>query len=140
MTEKTTIGHSERQRRICILTSQTGLCKGLVKKGSQLLLDLQVSCGTIDGNGHVPLWTDLIFRMVFSGEVIKMANQTLMVEGMTCDHCVESVRSSVMAVKGVRKVSVSLKEKKVVVEFDEQKTDLQRIEDAIVEAGFEVAR
>lgn len=69
-----------------------------------------------------------------------MANQTLMVEGMTCDHCVESVRSSVMAVKGVRKVSVSLKEKKVVVEFDEQKTDLQRIEDAIVEAGFEVAR
>lgn len=62
----------------------------------------------------------------------------LNVEGMTCQHCVQTVSETVGKMAGVKKVEVDLEQKKVVVEFDESQAQLDDISARIVEAGFEV--
>jgi len=62
----------------------------------------------------------------------------LKVEGMTCQHCVETVTETLSKVIGVENVDVSLEQKEVTVDFDESKTQTEEISAQIVEAGFEV--
>lgn len=42
-------------------------------------------------------------------------------------------------VQGVKKVDVSLENKQAVVEFDEGKTDVEKIKAAVRESGYELA-
>jgi len=65
--------------------------------------------------------------------------KVLKVEGMTCQHCVQTVNETVAKMAGIEKVEVSLEEKEVTVEFDESQTNPEDISAAIVAAGFEVA-
>lgn len=68
-----------------------------------------------------------------------MANtEILNVEGMSCMHCVNAVKSSVGALLGVSKVEVDLPAKKVAVTYDGDKVGLDKIKDAIEDAGYEV--
>lgn len=68
-----------------------------------------------------------------------MANtEVLNVEGMSCMHCVNAVKSSVGALPGVSKVEVDLPAKKVQVTYDDAKVKLENIKDAIEDAGYEV--
>lgn len=62
----------------------------------------------------------------------------LKVEGMTCQHCVQTVSETVGKITGVEKVVVSLEEKEVTVEFDESQTKMEDISAQIIGAGFEV--
>ncbi len=62
----------------------------------------------------------------------------LNVEGMTCQHCVQTVSETVGKMAGVEKVQVDLDQKKVTVEYDESQSQLNDISTRIVEAGFEV--
>jgi copper chaperone len=64
--------------------------------------------------------------------------RTLKVEGMTCQHCVETVSETVTKMEGVEKVDVNLEQENVRVEYDESKTQLEDISVQIVNAGFEV--
>lgn len=64
--------------------------------------------------------------------------KTLKVDGMTCQHCVQTVSEKVGKVAGVEKVTVSLEQKEVMVDFDDSKTQIEKISAQIVEAGFEV--
>ena len=48
-----------------------------------------------------------------------MAQDTVSVEGMSCEHCVETITKAVGRVAGVRKVSVELEEKNVFVDYDD---------------------
>jgi copper chaperone len=64
--------------------------------------------------------------------------KVLKVEGMTCQHCVQTVTKTVGKVTGVEKVEVSLKQKEVTIDFDELQTQTEAICAQIVEAGFEV--
>ena len=64
--------------------------------------------------------------------------KTFKVDGMTCQHCVQTVSETVGKVAGVEKVTVSLKQKEVLVDFDDSKTQIEKISAQIVEAGFEV--
>jgi copper chaperone len=64
--------------------------------------------------------------------------KVLKVEGMTCQHCVQTVSEKVGKMTGVEKVDVSLEQKEVTVDFDESKTQTEEIAAQIVEAGFEV--
>jgi copper chaperone len=60
------------------------------------------------------------------------------VEGMTCAHCVLSVREEVSAVPGVSAVDVDLASGRMTVsgeQFDEH-----AVRAAVAEAGYEVAR
>ena len=67
-----------------------------------------------------------------------MMKKTLKVEGMTCQHCVDTVTEQVSMITGVTNVMVSLEEKKVSIEFEESQTQLDKISNQITEAGFEV--
>jgi copper chaperone len=70
-----------------------------------------------------------------------MAKQTsnLNVEGMSCQHCVHAVKSSVGALAGVDTVDVILEQKLVTVGFDPGVTSLEAIKHAIRDEGYTVA-
>jgi copper chaperone len=69
-----------------------------------------------------------------------MANEThaLNVQGMTCQHCVHAVKSTVSALAGVDTVDVSLDKNLVIVGFDPSKTNLRSIKAAIEDQGYSV--
>ena len=67
-----------------------------------------------------------------------MTHQDIHVEGMTCDHCVETVSQAVNSLEGVSRVDVDLEKKQVAVDFDENRTDLGVISSKIIAVGFEV--
>ena len=60
------------------------------------------------------------------------------VEGMTCQHCVQTVSETVGKIPGIQSVEVELDQKKVTVGFDESISKINEITAKIVEAGFEV--
>ena len=67
-----------------------------------------------------------------------MANQTLNVEGMTCGHCVQTIKEAVNNLVGISRVEVDLENKQVAVEYDKALVKLDSITDKIVEIGFKV--
>lgn len=67
-----------------------------------------------------------------------MAHQNIHVEGMTCEHCVETVTQAVQSLKGISQVNIDLEKKQVSVDFDETLTDLGAISSKINGVGFEV--
>lgn len=67
-----------------------------------------------------------------------METITLNVKGMTCNHCVKSVETSVGELNGVEKVSVDLASGKVDVVFDVQKVSEEQIKETIDDQGFDV--
>jgi copper chaperone len=66
--------------------------------------------------------------------------QNLKVQGMSCQHCVHAVTSSVSALSGVDSVEVSLEKSLVTVGFDPAKTSLQSITTAIEDEGYSVVQ
>ena len=66
--------------------------------------------------------------------------QNLNVQGMSCQHCVHAVKSSVSALVGVDEVEVSLENNRVTVGFDSEKTNLQSIKTSIEDQGYSVVQ
>ena len=66
-----------------------------------------------------------------------MASTTYRVAGMTCDHCVNAVRSEIERVQGVSDVLVELASGLVTVVADRPLDDAA-IRAAVDEAGYEV--
>jgi len=64
--------------------------------------------------------------------------ETMRVEGMVCQHCVTAITSALGSLQGVNDVWVSLKEKRVEVDYDDNKVDLGKIKEAILAKGYEV--
>ena len=64
--------------------------------------------------------------------------KVLKVEGMTCQHCVQTVTETVGKMIGVEKVGVSIEQKEVTIDFDELQTQTEVISAQIIEAGFEL--
>ena len=67
-----------------------------------------------------------------------MSTQTVTVTGMTCDHCVASVREEVGGIPGVTTVDVDLATGLVTIGSDSQ-VDPGAIRDAVAEAGYVLA-
>lgn len=65
---------------------------------------------------------------------------TLIVEGMSCSHCENSVKKAVGALNGVDSVAVDLKSKKVTVEYDVERVSLDTIKDTIEDQGYDVEK
>lgn len=63
---------------------------------------------------------------------------TLDVRGMSCGHCEKSVQGALEALPGVSDVEVHLNTGKVDVTYDEVKTDIEAIREAIEEQGYDV--
>lgn len=65
-----------------------------------------------------------------------MKTETLHVEGMSCGHCVSSVKKALEAIGATGEVD--LVGKKVEVQYDESKIELEVIKNAIEEQGYDV--
>jgi len=70
--------------------------------------------------------------------IMSMDIRTLSVEGMSCSHCENAIKKSVGALNGVSNVTVDLKEKKVIVEFDPELISIDIIRDTIEDQGYDV--
>ena len=51
-----------------------------------------------------------------------MTQETLTVEGMTCQHCVKTITDALNGQSGVYKVGVDLDKREGKIEYDEEKT------------------
>lgn len=67
-----------------------------------------------------------------------MEKTVLKVEGMSCGHCVKTISKATVALPGVKSVAVDLKAKTVIVEYDPDKSPLEKIKLEIEEQGYEV--
>ncbi|MHC1755105.1 MAG: heavy-metal-associated domain-containing protein [Methanosarcina sp.] len=66
-----------------------------------------------------------------------LVQKTIRIEGIECNHCVMKVGRAIASVKGVVEVDVNLENREAIVNFEETRTDLGKIRDAIREAGYE---
>ena len=69
-----------------------------------------------------------------------MTQELLKVEGMTCQHCVETITEALGTIIGTNKVAVDLDKKEVQIDYNEEETNLKEISVKIVEMGFELGK
>ena len=67
-----------------------------------------------------------------------MKQELIKVEGMTCQHCVQTITKALNSISGLNSIDVILDKKEVNVHFDENETNLQEITKKIIEVGFEI--
>jgi len=67
-----------------------------------------------------------------------LRQETIKVEGMTCQHCVQTITDALNNITGLNTVNVDLVKKEVSVKFNENETKLKKIFDKIIEVGFEL--
>ena len=60
------------------------------------------------------------------------------VDGMTCDHCVSTIKQALENQVGIVNVEVEIKKNQVVIEIDETTAKIKDIVEKIIEVGFEV--
>ena len=65
-------------------------------------------------------------------------NKIINVDGITCEHCVDTIKEAVGILVGVLRVDVDIAQKQVVVEFDEKLAKPEDLIDKIEGGGFEV--
>ncbi len=65
-----------------------------------------------------------------------MQNIKLNVEGMSCSHCENSIKSALKEISGISEVFVNLAEKTVEISFEN--IDLELIKKTIEEQGFDI--
>jgi copper ion binding protein len=68
-----------------------------------------------------------------------METQRLLVTGMTCQGCVESVARALRAIGGVENADVSLASGSATIQFDEHQTSVDELEQAVQRAGYDVS-
>jgi copper chaperone len=66
-----------------------------------------------------------------------MATATITVKGMTCGGCVNSVTKALKGVNGVQEANVDLAGQKATVTFDETKTNVEALKQAVEDAGYD---
>jgi len=66
-----------------------------------------------------------------------MAEITLKIDGMSCQHCVMRVKKAIDAVEGVSSSDVRIGSVGIV--YDDSKTERNALEKAVQEAGYKIA-
>jgi len=67
-----------------------------------------------------------------------MANVTLSVPDISCDHCKQSIEGALKVVEGVSAVEVHVPEKTVDVNFDESKVQQSTLTKTIEDQGYTI--
>lgn len=67
-----------------------------------------------------------------------MTTETITVKGMTCDGCVKSVTKALKNVDGVQEALVDLSGQSATVTFDDGKTSVSALKEAVEDAGYDV--
>jgi copper chaperone len=65
-----------------------------------------------------------------------MAESTIMIDGMSCMHCVMRVKKAIEILPGINTLNVEIG--KATVSFDDSKTAQKDIEAAITKAGYKI--
>ena len=65
-----------------------------------------------------------------------MKETNLKIEGMHCAGCSTRLERVLNNLEGVEEAKVSLEEKQTTIKFDETKTNIENIKEAIADAGF----
>ncbi|HHU90520.1 MAG TPA: heavy metal translocating P-type ATPase [Clostridiaceae bacterium] len=65
-----------------------------------------------------------------------MKKETLGITGMTCASCARAVERNVRKVDGISDANINLATEKLTVEFDDTKTDIEKIKESVVKAGY----
>ena len=66
-----------------------------------------------------------------------MEKTKLKIRGMSCQHCVKTVKDALTALDGVQSAKVNLRKGEAIVRFDELYVNPVNLKDAITQAGFE---
>ena len=66
-----------------------------------------------------------------------MSEITLQIDGMSCQHCVMSVKKAIDGIEGVSTSDVAVGSAKVV--YDDSKTTSDTISSAVTNAGYKIA-
>jgi copper chaperone len=66
-----------------------------------------------------------------------MATATITVKGMTCGGCAGSVTKALKGVDGVQDAKVDLQGAKATITFDESKTTVAALKEAVEDAGYD---
>ncbi|NHO31733.1 heavy metal transporter [Acetobacter sp. LMG 1636] len=67
-----------------------------------------------------------------------MKTETFLVQGMTCDGCVASIRRALEGIAGVKEARPSLEKGEVTVDYDPSLTGETALRRTIEAAGFDV--
>ena len=67
-----------------------------------------------------------------------MKETTINIEGMMCEHCLNSVTKAITGIDGVTDVEVSLNPGQAKVNFDSSKIDVEDLEEVITDKGYRV--
>lgn len=66
-----------------------------------------------------------------------MEKATLKITGMSCAHCVNKVETALQQQSGVEKAKVNLKKGIAKVKFDESVQTIDKLSEAVHEAGYD---
>jgi copper chaperone len=69
-----------------------------------------------------------------------MKNEKLVlnVKGMSCQHCVNSIKKAVGGIKGIEDVEVDLEKNTVTISYDPDTVNIKDVTEAIEDEGYEV--
>ena len=67
-----------------------------------------------------------------------MQTAILNINGITCMGCVTSIEKVLEKIAGVSDSDISLKKKQAKIQYDPEKTNINKLKEAIVGAGFEI--
>ena len=77
------------------------------------------------------------FKLKIKEDINNMNTKTILIEGMSCNHCKMSVEKALNSLEGVVKAEVNLENKSAVIETNQEVED-SKIQEVIAEEGFEV--
>ncbi len=66
-----------------------------------------------------------------------MKTESLKIIGMTCAACAKASERAVKKLDGVSEANVNFATEKMVIQFDEEKVDIDKIKEAVAKAGYE---
>ncbi len=75
---------------------------------------------------------------IFNKGSLKKKTITLTVKGMSCEHCVTTIKNKLMEEEGVSKVKINLKSGKTKVTYYVESIDRNQIKQIIEELGYKV--
>ncbi len=68
-----------------------------------------------------------------------MRQISLVVPSISCDHCKQTVESTLKQFEGVQEAVVDVANKRVALKYDPDKVELSKLEEALSEEGYDVA-
>lgn len=75
-------------------------------------------------------------RYIQPNSYISSEKETFFLNSMVCSMCVANIEKTLMETEGVIKAEVSLESKEVYVTFNDQLTNIEKIEESITAAGY----